>query len=69
MSYSITLSIPKIHCGGCVKTIKEKTQALPGVINVEGDAVARTASYVLESKNDLPRLKQELVAIGFPAAA
>lgn len=69
MSYSVTLSIPKIHCGGCVATIKNKTKELPGVISVEADEAKKTASYVLKSEADLKRLKQELAAIGFPAAA
>jgi copper chaperone CopZ len=69
MPYNVTLSIPKIHCGGCVATIKNKTKEHPGVISVEADEVSKTATYVLESATYLQPLKQRLAEIGFPAAA
>ena len=45
MSQTVTLTIPNISCGHCVMTITRETKDLPGVVKVEGDQQAKTATY------------------------
>ncbi len=67
MSTTVTLSIPAISCGHCVMTIKRETKELPGVLAVEGDPQAKTATFTLESEAALSVVKEALVEIGYPA--
>ncbi len=68
MSTTVTLSIPAISCGHCVMTIKRETKELPGVLAVEGDPQAKTATFTLENEAALSGVKETLVEIGYPAA-
>jgi copper chaperone len=65
MSQTVTLSIPSITCNHCVMTIKRETRDLPGVISVEGDAEAKTATFVLEDERSLRHVKDTLAEIGY----
>jgi copper chaperone len=66
MAYSITLNIPAISCGHCVKTIERETEGLPGVISVDPDASSKTATYQLQSEAVLGQVKAALQEIGYP---
>lgn len=68
MAYDVTLQIPAISCHHCVATIKRETSDVPGVLGVEADAEARTATYKLENAAALPKVKEVLAEIGYPAA-
>jgi copper chaperone CopZ len=68
MSKTVTLSIPNISCGHCVMTITREIKELPGVIKVEGDHQARTATFTIEDEATLAQVKETLVEIGYPAA-
>ncbi len=68
MAYNVTLSIPAISCHHCVATIKRETADVPGVISVEANAEHKTATYALESEAVLPKVKETLAEIGYPAA-
>lgn len=68
MSTTVTLNIPAISCGHCVMTIKRETKELPGVLAVEGNPQAKTATFTLESEAALAAVKETLVEIGYPAA-
>lgn len=68
MSVTVTLNIPAISCGHCVMTIKRETSELPGVLAVEGNAQAKTATFTLESEAVLATVKATLAEIGYPAA-
>ncbi len=68
MSVTVTLSVPNISCNHCVMTIQRETADLPGVEQVQADAATRTATFVLENDAVLPRVKETLVEIGYPAA-
>ena len=67
MAYNVTLNIPNISCHHCVMTIKRETKDIAGVINVDGDPVGKTATYQLADANVLPKVKEALVEIGYPA--
>ncbi len=69
MAYNVTLNIPAISCHHCVATIKRETKEVPGVISVDGDPAQKTATYTLESEAVLPKVKETLAEIGYPAAA
>jgi len=49
-------------------TIKRETQDVPGVVSVDADQETKTATYVLESEAALPKVKETLAEIGYPAA-
>jgi copper chaperone len=69
MSYSVTLKIPDISCHHCTNTIARETKDLPGVIKVEGDVAAKTATFTLDNEAALAGVKQTLVEIGYPPAS
>jgi copper chaperone CopZ len=68
MSTVVTLSIPAISCHHCTNTIVRETKDLPGVIKVEGNPKAKTATFTVENESALTSVKQTLVEIGYPAA-
>ncbi len=68
MSYTVTLNIPGISCHHCTHTITQETLELPGVVKVEGNVQAKTATFVLESPDALDAVKKTLVEIGYPSA-
>ena len=68
MSATVTLNIPAISCGHCVMTIKREIKELPGVLAVEGDPQAKTATFTLENEAVLAAVKETLAEIGYPAA-
>ena len=67
MSQTVTLNIPNISCGHCVMTITRETKDLPGVVKVEGNQQAKTATYTIENEAALATVKETLVEIGYPA--
>lgn len=67
MSATVTLNIPAISCGHCVMTIKREIKELPGVLAVEGDPQAKTATFTLENEAVLTAVKETLAEIGYPA--
>jgi len=67
MSQTVTLNIPNISCGHCVMTITRETKDLPGVVKVEGNQQAKTATFTLENEAALATVKETLVEIGYPA--
>ncbi len=68
MSYTVTLNVPDISCHHCTMTIARETKDLPGVIKVEGDVAAKTATFTVENEAALATVKQMLVEIGYPAS-
>ena len=67
MSTIVTLNIPAISCGHCVMTIKREITELPGVLAVEGNAQAKTATFTLDNAAVLTIVKNTLAEIGYPA--
>jgi copper chaperone CopZ len=68
MSTTVTLSIPAISCHHCTNTIVRETKDLPGVLKVEGNPKAKTATFTVENDAALSAVKVTLVEIGYPAA-
>jgi copper chaperone CopZ len=50
-------------------TIARETKNLPGVIKVEGNVQAKTATFTLENEVALGAVKQTLREIGYPPAS
>ncbi len=67
MSQTVTLNIPNISCGHCVMTITRETKDLPGVVKVEGNQQAKTATFTVENEAALATVRETLVEIGYPA--
>lgn len=68
MSVTVKLNVPNISCNHCVNTIQRETKDLPGVEKVQADAASKTATFVLANDTVLPRVKETLQEIGYPAA-
>jgi copper chaperone CopZ len=49
-------------------TITREIKELRGVIKVEGDQQAKTATFTVEDEATLAQVKETLVEIGYPAA-
>jgi copper chaperone len=63
----VTLSVPSVHCGHCVRTIVRELKALPEVVSVEGSPETKEIS-VEYSDDALSKIKTTLSEIGYPAA-
>ena len=62
---TLQLTVPTMHCAGCLATIREKLGELPGVRTVEGDLDRKRVTVQTED----PALGREqlcaaLIAIG-----
>ncbi len=68
MSQTITLNIPAISCHHCTMTIARETKDLPGVLKVEGNPQAKTATFTVENQAALAEVRKTLAEIGYPAA-
>ncbi len=68
MSTEVTLKIPAIHCGGCVKTVTQTLEALPSVKVTEADPETKLARLQFEeSAVGLDRIREALDEVGFSA--
>lgn len=65
MSSTETIYVENIHCGGCVKSIKESLGKLPGVQEVD---VFKEEEKLLVSGSELDRhiILDKLAAMGYP---
>ncbi|MCH8814001.1 MAG: heavy-metal-associated domain-containing protein [Chloroflexi bacterium] len=66
MAKETTLTIPAIHCDGCVKTIKQTLQALPTVVIAEADPQTKLVRLNFdESAVTLDQIREALDEVGF----
>ncbi len=63
--YQTDLSVPKVHCAGCIRTVERGLLALPGVEAARVNLSTRRAS--VQWRGDAPPLIETLAALGFPA--
>ena len=65
----LTLSVPGLHCDGCIETVCGVLGRLGGVADVEGDLDSKTVT-VLHDPDVASRtaITATLEEIGFPAA-
>jgi copper/silver-translocating P-type ATPase len=65
----ILLSVPGIHCQGCVVRIREHLMVQAGVQKIEGDPVKKTLSIFYESqKIKKERIKELVAELGYTPA-
>ncbi len=62
-----TYNIPAISCMHCVNTIVRELSALEGVLDVSGDAAARTITVEYGDSVDEKDILNLLAEIGYPA--
>jgi cation transport ATPase len=63
------LSVPGIHCQGCVERIRDHLIAQKGIQKVEGDPAKKTISVVYEDhKIGKNRIKEVIAGLGYPLA-
>ena len=65
----VTYSIPSIHCGHCVHTIKMEVGELQGVQEVQADQESRTATITFDAPASEEQIKSLLAEINYPVAA
>lgn len=67
---SIVIAVENIKCGGCANNIKQKLNALPGVIEATVDIEAGSVAVDLEADIDQVQLisavEDKLLAMGYP---
>src|SRR6185436_7612318 len=61
------LSVPGIHCGGCIKSIEAALGALPGVAAARVHLSTRRVTVRWDGGGQVPPLLETLSAIGYPA--
>lgn len=63
------LTVPTMHCAGCLAAIQERLGALPGVRAVEGDPDRKRVTVQLDGPGPgRERLCAALIAIGHECA-
>ncbi len=66
MSTEVTLKIPAIHCGGCVKTVTQTLEALPSVEVTEADPESKLVHLQFDDSDvNLDRIREALDEVGF----
>jgi copper chaperone CopZ len=68
MSEAKTFTVPNIHCGHCVHTIKHELGALAGVKSVDAEQTTRQVTVTWDAATSWETIKQTLVEIGYPPA-
>lgn len=64
-----TLTVPRIHCSGCVNTVTTAVQKLPGVQKVVASETTREVKVEYDpSKVDETKIRGALALVGYPAA-
>ncbi|HID61874.1 MAG TPA: cation transporter, partial [Anaerolineae bacterium] len=62
---TLTLSVPSIHCMGCVAALQRRLLQLDGVEEVTGDPAARTLTVIYRrDQTDTVTIQEEIVALG-----
>src|SRR5262245_18384181 len=61
------LSVPGIHCGGCIRSIEAALGALPGVAAARVNLSTRRVTVRWHGGGKVPPLLETLSAIGYPA--
>lgn len=62
----VILSIPKMKCDGCVKTIAEALLLVDGLNQVEIRLEQKQVEFEVQNQTDLDQAKRALVKAGFP---
>ena len=67
---SIVIAVENIKCGGCANSIKQKLNALQGVVETEVDIEAGSVAVKLEADVDQMRVisavEDKLLTMGYP---
>ncbi|MDQ7843034.1 MAG: heavy-metal-associated domain-containing protein [Armatimonadota bacterium] len=64
-----TLTVPKIHCSGCVQTVTQAVQKLPGVQRVQASHTTRQVTVEFDpARVDEAKIRSALAAVGYPPA-
>jgi len=64
-----TLTVPRIHCNGCVNTVTNAVQKLPGVQKVQASEVSKQVTVEFDpARVDETKIRSALAAVGYPAA-
>lgn len=64
---TVTYTVPGIHCGHCVHTIKMEVAELPGVASVEADLPTKQVTVVFDAPASIEKIEDLLVEINYPA--
>ncbi len=63
------VSVPDMHCGHCVQTIRSELGDLEGVKQVEADLATKQVTVSFGPPASWPAIASLLTEIGFPPAA
>ncbi|HEX7006003.1 MAG TPA: heavy metal translocating P-type ATPase [Alphaproteobacteria bacterium] len=62
----IRLSVPAIHCGGCLRTIERTLGRLDGVVEARANLTTRSVTVRWREGHAPPPMVEALAAIGYP---
>jgi copper chaperone CopZ len=63
----VTLHIPNISCGHCVRTIQTEVAEVPGVKSVQADPQTKNVTVVFDAPATQAAIEAKLVEIEYPA--
>jgi len=64
-----TLTVPGIHCGGCVNTVTAALGKIPGVQKVEASNATKRVTVEFDpARVDEAKIRSTLAAVGYPPA-
>jgi copper chaperone CopZ len=63
---TMTLNIPRISCGHCVRSIKNELAELDGIVTVEGSAENKTVTVTWNPPATLEKIRSILAEINYP---
>ncbi|MHB0989166.1 MAG: heavy-metal-associated domain-containing protein [Bellilinea sp.] len=64
---TVTYTVPAIHCGHCVHTIKMEVSDLAGVQNVSADVETKKVVVTFDAPASEEKIESLLAAINYPA--
>ena len=67
---TVVLTVPALHCEGCISTIAQVLRGFPGVLSVRGDLADKTLTvvYAPESVTTVAMAAQ-MEEMGFPVTS
>ncbi len=65
----VALTVPRIHCGGCVNTVTNAVKKLPGVTTVVASEVTKEVKVEFDpAQVSEGTIRRQLGQVGYPAA-
>ena len=65
----MTLKVPRIHCDGCVSTVRRAVSRLPGVTTVQASEITKEVTVEFDpAQVNEQKIRATLSLVGYPPA-